>query len=82
MWGVLVRNQTVYLNLSFQFLFLQVGLREACKNYIEKLKSSTVELHSTLENIQLTELSQDLLEMSLTEMDKEVILHTEKINEL
>ncbi|XP_031570934.1 N-alpha-acetyltransferase 25, NatB auxiliary subunit-like [Actinia tenebrosa] len=48
-----------------------VELREACKKYIELLKSSSAELHSTLENIQLTELSKDLLELSLTEVDKE-----------
>jgi hypothetical protein len=56
----------------YQSCILQIELREACKSYVEMLKCSTTELHSTLGNIQVTELSKDLLELSLTEMDKEV----------
>ena len=47
-------------------------LRNSCKSYIDTIKSSTAELHSSLSEVQVTELSTEMLEMSLIEMDREV----------
>ncbi|KAK3737471.1 hypothetical protein QZH41_008359, partial [Actinostola sp. cb2023] len=48
-----------------------VELRNSCKSYIDTIKSSTAELHSSLSEVQVTELSTEMLEMSLIEMDRE-----------
>lgn len=47
-------------------------LRNSFKNFTDTLKKSVEQLCSSLSEVQVTELSTELLELSLTEMDHEV----------
>lgn len=49
-------------------------LRNSFKTFTDTIKSSVEQLCSSLGEVQVTELSAELLELNLTEMDREVHL--------